>query len=479
MFSMKIAFVAAESKPLIKTGGLGDVIESLAKEETKLGEEVRIIIPFYKKIRSNPHYSFTKILSFSINLSWRKEEVEVYETKIDDVIFYLIYNERYFNRDAIYGEFDDGERFAFFTLAAKELFHLISYQPDIIHIHDWHVGMLPVIVKESTDENEYLKNAKFVLTIHNPAFQGLYPKTILGDFYNLSDSVFENGKVRFKGQVSTLKAGIIYADKITTVSPNHRLELLSSEGGMGLDTILKLREWDFEGIVNGIDYDEFNPLTDKYIEFKYDEKSFLEAKEKNKDNLLRKMKLVNTGKPLFGIVSRLTWQKGMDLFLAMAYSLAKNGCNIVILGSGEYNLEQEMEKLRSTYPNTVGIYIGFNNELAHQIYASCDFFLMPSLFEPCGIGQLIAERYGALPIVRLTGGLKDTVINFDGNNQNVSNGFGFSNYSNDEAIRTAFYAYDNYWNLPLRSQLIYNAMTTDNSWEKSAKKYIQLYKTLI
>lgn len=475
---MKIAMVASEANPFIKTGGLGDVVYSLSKEEVNLNQEVSIIIPFYKALQNKIEIPLKKVADYIVTMSWRREPCEVFSTIVDGITYFFIKNDRYFSRDVIYGEYDDGERFAFFTLASKMLFKEINYLPDIIHIHDWQVGMLPVLVKESYDMNEYLKNVKFMLTIHNPVFQGLYNKIILGDFYNLPDSIFDNGKVRFKEQVSTLKAAIIYCDKITTVSPTHREELLTSEGGMGLDQILKLREYDFIGILNGIDYKEFDPSKDEYINYKYDDSNFLKQKEMNKNELLKSMHLRNSGQPLFGMVSRLTWQKGMDLFFAMAYELAKKGCNLVILGSGEYQAEQELETLRARYPDTVGIYIGYNNALAHQIYASSDFFLMPSLFEPCGIGQMIAERYGALPIVRLTGGLKDSVINYDGNNEDVSNGYGFANYTSYDAVMTANYAFDTYWNLPLRKKLMLNALKTDNSWSKSAEIYIKLYKNL-
>lgn len=476
---MKIAMVSSEANPFIKTGGLGDVVYSLAKELTILGEEVFVILPFYKSIKNKINVPISKTASFHVRMSWRTEEAIIYHTYVNGISYFLIDNEHYFGRNVIYGEYDDGERFAFFTLAARKMFEVIKLKPDIIHIHDWQPGMLPVLVKEDTDPNNYLKDVKFVLTIHNPAFQGLYSKVVLGDFYGLPDTLFDNGKVRFKEQVSTLKSAIIYSDKITTVSPTHREELLTPEGGMGLEQVLRLREWDFIGILNGVDYLEFNPKEDDYIVAPYDINDFRKQKLENRKNLLNSMHLDDTGKPLFGIVSRLTWQKGMDLFFAMAYELANRECNIVILGSGEYFVEQRCEELRAKYPKTVGIYIGYNDELAHKIYAACDFFLMPSLFEPCGIGQMIAQRYGALPIVRRTGGLKDSVINYDGTNEDRADGFGFDAYDTYEAVRTAVYAYDTWWNLPVRKKLMENAMKVDHSWQRSATEYEKVYQTLL
>ncbi|MCD8209817.1 MAG: glycogen synthase [Coprobacillus sp.] len=476
---MKIAMVASEANPFAKTGGLGDVVYALSKELTLMGEDVRIILPFYRTIWQKPTYKFEEISTFYVSMSWRRERADVYKCEADGLIYYLIDNEHYFGRDVMYGEYDDGERFAFFTLAVKEFFERNDFIPDIVHVHDWQAGMLPVLIKEDLGHQDLYKNTKHVLSIHNPAFQGLFPKIVLGDFYNLPDSLFDSGKVRFKGQVSTLKAAITYADKIVTVSPTHSKELLTPEGGQGLEDVLRLREWDFTGFLNGVDYDEWDPSKDEYLPYNYDITNYKEGKQKNREALLRSMSLKDGGKPLVGLVSRLTWQKGTDLILAMAYELANRGCNLVLLGSGEYHVEQKLEQLRATYPDLVGIYIGYNNELAHQIYAASDFFLMPSLFEPCGIGQMIAQRYGSLPIVRRTGGLRDSVINYDGANSDTANGFGFDRFDPSDAVSTAVYAYDTWWDLPTRNKLMENAMRTDHSWKQSATLYLGLYKSLL
>jgi starch synthase len=475
---MKIAMVASEANPFVKTGGLADVTYSLSKELTILGDEVIIVIPFYHVIKEK-NVPVQKVTSYNIRMAWRTPRVDVYRAYHDGITYYFLDSEQYFGRNSIYGDWDDGERFGFFTMAAKDLFMHIKFKPDIIHIHDWQVGMLPCVVKERPLENEYIRNSKFVLTIHNPAFQGLYDKVVLGDFYNLTDDLYYSGKVRFKGMVSTLKTGIVYADKITTVSPTHREELLRYDTSMGLSPIIELRKYDFVGILNGIDVDEFNPMKDDKIISKYSLDNLVSGKSKCKKDLIKKLGLSNSEKPLFGMVSRLTWQKGIDLVLAASYYLASNGNNVVILGSGEKNREQELEALRARYPSNVAIYIGYNDTLAHQIYAACDFFLMPSLFEPCGIGQMIAERYGALPIVRRTGGLNDTVIGYNNQNLDTATGFSFDDYSQEAFINTCAYAIDVYYNKADFRHLSKNASLVDNSWKKSAKEYQSLYHLVL
>lgn len=475
---MKIVMVASEARPLCKTGGLADVIYSLSKELAVMGEEVFIILPYYRFIKQSTRPSVKKVCSYVVPMSWRSERADVYYTYDSGITYYLIDNARYFDRDHFYGDWDDNERFAFFALASKELLYHISLVPDIIHCHDWHVGMIPCLFKEDENAIKHFKKTKFVFSIHNPAFQGMMPESVLGDYFNLPDSLYENGNLRFKDQVSSLKAGIIYADKITTVSPNHQKELLSLEGGMGLDSVLHFREYDFIGVLNGIDYQEFNPVNDEMIIYPYSGVSIFREKTNNKKALFEQLHITDYGQPLFALISRLTWQKGMDIILPAIENLAQKGANIVLLGSGEYKYEQMLERVRSRYPNNIAIYIGYSDKLAHQIYASSDFFLMPSLFEPCGLGQMIAQRYGSLPIVRRTGGLKDSVTGYDGTNERLANGFSFDDYNSEAFSNTCLYALDIWQNVPLRKLLIRNAFKTDNSWSKSAKEYLSIYKNL-
>ena len=477
---MKIVMVASESRPFCKTGGLADVVYSLSKELVVMGEEVSIILPFYDSIkRQLSGRKLKKVASFNTHMSWRKQSVDVYQIEEEGIQYYFIENRQYFERGHIYGDFDDGERFAFFTMAAKELLLTKRMYPDIIHVHDWQAGMLPCIIKTGSISADKFRKTKFVFTIHNPAFQGLMPRFTLGDFYNMTDELFDNGSVRFKDQVSTLKAGIVFSDKITTVSPTHHLELLTPEGGMGLNNVLRYREWDFSGILNGIDYLEFNPENDPQIAQPFSAKNLVSGKKANRDALFKELNLKPNKGPLYALVTRITWQKGFDIIFPAVEELLRRGASIVMLGSGEHQYEQRWEEIRSRYPDKVGLYIGYSDNLAHKIYAASDFFIMPSLFEPCGLGQMIAQRYGSLPIVRRTGGLKDSVICFNGNNEETSNGFGFDAYSVYEMTRTAHYAYDVYNNRPLLHKLMKNAMLTDNSWHKSTLEYINLYKKLV
>ncbi len=475
---MKIAMIASEARPFCKTGGLADVVYSLSKELTIKGKEVMVIMPFYQRVKDTIKTPVKYVDSFFIDMSWRHQEAKVYLTYADGITYYLI-EHWYFDRSSIYGDGDDGERFAFFTLAAIELLARQKKVPDIIHIHDWQPGMLPCVIKESEWYRNVFAKSHFVVTIHNPAFQGMLDRGALGNLYNLPESLFDEGKVRLCDRVSTLKAGIVYSDKVTTVSPNHHEELLTPEGGMHLDGDLRLREWDFCGILNGIDYLEFNPEDDVFIPYPYTVKNCLENKRKNKEELLKELHINDYGQPLYSIVSRLTWQKGLDIIFPAIEELANRGCNIIVLGSGERQYELEFERLRAQYPDKIAIYIGYNDALAHRIYAASDFFMMPSLFEPCGLGQMIAQRYGTLPIVRRTGGLKDSVINYDGGNEKIANGFGFDNYASDDMKYTSIYAFDAYHNKPLMEQLVKNAMNTDNSWERSAENYLGVYKELV
>ena len=472
---MKILMCTSESTPLAKSGGLADVVHALSQELIKQKNEVIIIMPFFKSIK-NKNFKFELVDRIFVQVSWRNQECAIYKTIIDGITYILLDNARYFDRDNLYGYMDDTERFALLSSAIRTVIKHIGFKPDIIHCHDWHVGMVPTLIKEQNANDPFYKDIKYVLTIHNPAFKGVFNPYILGDMYGLDEEVFSSGRIRFQGQVSTLKAAIMYCDKVTTVSPTHAEELLSFESVHDLQEVLKFRKDDFIGILNGIDYIEFDPLNDKSIIQNYDLLSFEKGKELNKKDVLELFNLKDENRPLFGMVSRLTWQKGLDLVINACRHVLENGGNVVILGSGEYNYEQELEKLRAQYPDHMGIYIGYSDEIAHKIYAGADFFFMPSLFEPCGIGQMISLRYGTLPIVRLTGGLKDTIYPLDDRNIDIANGFGFFDYDNNAMISQTSLALETYKDKLIMKKLINNAMSCINNWEKSTKEYIKLYK---
>lgn len=475
---MKIAMVASEANPLCKSGGLADVVYSLSRELNKNGEQAIIILPYYKVIKDknlNPFF----IGYHYVNMSWRRQYIGIFKLVIDDIEYYLLDNEYYFNRDGLYGYNDDLERFAYFSLAALEVLKYINFKPDIIHVHDWQGGMIPCLLKEKYNWDDFYKGIHSVLTIHNPAFKGIMDKYFLGDFYGLSDELYDRGTVRFEGNVSTLKSAIVYADMISTVSPTHRNELLTPELSHGLGAVLQLREQDFVGIVNGLDVVEFDPANDSKIVKAYSKKAFINGKKANKADALASMNLPQNDGPLYGLVSRLTWQKGIDLIIANVAYLVSQGASIAILGSGEKDLEYKFQQLRDRFPDRVGIYIGYNDTLAHKIYAGSDFFLMPSLFEPCGIGQIIAQRYGTLPLVRETGGLVDTVIGYNDTNAAIANGFSFRDYDGIALGYAINKSLEVYRNKDLLNQLRKNALELDRSWKVSMNAYLALYKRAV
>lgn len=475
---MKIAMFASEANPLAKTGGLADVVTALSVELAKEGHKVIIALPYYKSIFEKG-LTVKNLGTFTVYMSWRQQEARVSLFSANDVTYYLIGNDYYFGRDKLYGYEDDGERFAFFSLACRKLIKFLDFKPDIVHVHDWQTAMVPCLIKEGSSTDSFYDGLKFVLTIHNPAFKGMIDRYFLNDFYGLSDQLYDEGKVRFQGMVSTLKAGISYADRITTVSPTHREELLSSDGGQGLNEVLELRKDDFLGILNGIDVDEWNPATDKAIAKRYGLANLQEGKHLNQADLLSAFRVKWFGGPVYGLVTRLSWQKGIDLVLASGRKVLEKGANLLILGNGESDLEAKCQSLRDAYPDTCGLFIGYSNELAHKIYAGCDYFLMPSLFEPCGISQMIAQRYGTLPLVRFTGGLKDTVVGYDGKNAEQADGIGFNDY-NETGLDYGFgLAKELFADQASYLEVASNAMRLDRSWKKSAHEYAKLYESLL
>ena len=471
---MRIAMIASEINPLCKSGGLADAVYSLSKELVVKGQEVVCILPFYKSVKDAAKIKVARVGSYEVNVGWRKQNATIYKAFHDGILYYLVDNEFYYGRDNLYGYYDDGERFAFFALASCGLFEFIGFKPDIIHVHDWQPGMIPCLVKEG--RFPYIEKAKFILTIHNEAFLGYSDRYFLNDFYGLGDDLFDQGIVEFGGQLSTLKSGIVYADKVTTVSPTHAAELLTPMGGKGLDGVLAEKGQDFVGIVNGIDMAEWDPEHDPFITQNYNAKAFKQAKKACKSHLLSSFGMSETKGPVIGVVSRLTYQKGIDLVFSVIDAIVKHGVKLIVLGSGDRELEETFEALHREFPDSVGFYRGYSFQLAHDIYAGADFFLMPSLFEPCGIGQMIAQRYGCLPVVRKTGGLCDTVIGYDGTNEEVADGLSFYAYKHEDLYEVGRFAYGMYKDRALFTKLVRNAMLADHSWGKSCEAYLKLYK---
>ncbi|MDQ0151297.1 glycogen synthase GlgA [Eubacterium multiforme] len=475
---MKVLIAASEAHPFIKTGGLGDVMGALPQALKNLGLDVRVVIPNYRDIKKEIKEKLEFIKSFEVPVSWRKQYCGVLEYKYKGVTYYLLDNEYYFKRDGLYGYYDDGEKFAFFDRAVLEFLKEIDWKPDIIHCNDWQTGMIPVLHKVEYMKDDFYKNIKTITSIHNLFFQGTFTKEILPELFGYDYELFTNGSLELHGGVSFLKGAINYSDIVSTVSETYALEIMTPEYGETLDGLLRWKKGILKGIVNGIDYDEYNPETDKFIFKNYSVKNF-EDKLINKIELQKELGLkVSKDTPMIGMVSRLTHQKGCDLIINMLEGLLKNNVQVVILGTGDPIYENAFKDFQERYKGKVSSNIMFDNKLAHKIYAASDMFLMPSLFEPCGLGQLIALRYGAVPIVRETGGLKDTVIPYDEYNE-IGNGFGFKNYDYNELKKIIEYAIDVYKSEKKWQSLILQSMKSDNSWLKSAKKYKEMYEELI
>lgn len=475
----RILMVAGEGLPFIKSGGLADVIGSLPFELTKKGHEIRVVLPLYLKIAQKYHDGFTHEKSFSVNINYHEVPVAVWSSMVKDVKYYFIEHQGYFERDTLYGYNDDGERFAYFQKAVIEMLNQLNYWPEIMHSHDWHTGMIPVLCKEGHSFDERYRNIKHVYTIHNMAYQGNFGVEMLDSCLGLDYRLFDNGNVRYDGGISFMKSGILYADKVTTVSPTYSQEILTPQYGEHLEMVLNMRKYDLWGITNGIDVEYWNPKTDPEVPYHFNRVNVEKAKKLNKISLQKEMGLEeDENVMLVGVVSRLTWQKGFYLLMEQLDALCALPIQLVVLGSGEYAIEEKMEQLQAGNRGKIAFYSGYNESLAHRIYAACDLFFMPSLFEPCGISQLISMRYGTLPFVRETGGLKDTVTPYN-EFEKTGNGFSFYNYNSNEMMDVLRMAVSVYYDRPEDWKiLVRNAMSTDVSWEKSAYTYCLLYKEL-
>ena len=475
---MKVLFAASEAHPFIKTGGLGDVMGALPKSLVKLGVDVRVVIPKYKGIKEELKQKLQFIKWFTVSVGWRNQYCGVFQYQYKGVIYYFIDNEYYFNRDGLYGYFDDGERFAFFNRAVLEFIKEVDWQPDLINCNDWQTGMVPVLLNLEYKGDEFYSKIKTVFSIHNLLFKGSFSPKVLPELFGYDYMPLVNGSVELDGAVSFLKGGLNYCDQITTVSNTYAEEIKTPQYGEGLDGFLRSKSYYLMGIVNGIDYEEFNPQDDKLI-FKNFNINSIDNKVQNKLSLQRELGLPQKkDTPMIGLISRLTHQKGCDLIVNMIDRLLQRDIQLVILGTGDYWYEETFKNLQYRYPDKVSANIKFDNTLAHKIYAATDMFLMPSLFEPCGLGQLIALRYGSIPIVRETGGLKDTISPYNQYN-GVGNGFGFKNFNSNELMQIIEYALTIYNDKNAWNNIIRQAMNSDNSWEKSAMQYKWLYEGVV
>lgn len=476
---MKILFAATEAYPFIRTGGLGDVIGALSKELSKDKEnDVRVIIPKYKTIKEELRKEIKHVKHIFVDVGWRHQYCGIEMLEKDNIKFYFIDNEDYFGRDKLYGEYDDGERFAFFSRAVLEVLQSIDWYPNILHCNDWQTGMIPALYKLEYRFKKGYEKIKTVYSIHNLLFQGNFRKEVLEDLFGYNLEPFNNGSLEFYGGISYMKGGISYSDKVITVSNTYAEEIKTSEYGERMEGLLSAKGENLIGILNGIDYEEYNPETDKYIYEKYNSQT-IEKKWVNKESFQKDLCLkVDKNIPIIALVSRLAWQKGVDLIKDIIENVLQENVQVIILGNGDLEYENYFKNLEWRYKEKVRSLIMFDTEMAQKVYASADIFLMPSKFEPCGLGQLIALRYGTIPVVRETGGLSDTIDAYNKYTKE-GNGFSFENYSSLELKNCIFEALEIYKEKEDWNKLIEKAMVEDNSWINSAAKYKNVYKELI
>ncbi len=477
---MKVAFCTSECAPIVKVGGLADVSEALPKALKKEGIEIAIFLPLYRRVRESGFPIEDTGLKIKVPIKGRIITASLKKTSLHGICVYLIEYDPYFDREhpygTPYGDYpDNAYRFAFFCLAACEAMKAVCYKPDIIHVNDWETALIPVYLKHYYATDAFFLQTGALLTIHNLAYQGVFPKEVLPEI-NLPWELFHIDGLEFYGNINYLKGGIVFSDLINTVSPTYAKEIQTEKFGYGLDGILRKRKDYLYGVLNGIDYDEWDPERDERIYVNYG-KGELEKKQENKRKLMEELGLEFHHGPLAGTVSRLAEQKGLDLVHAVMGDLVGMGVSYVLLGSGEKRYQDMFLELNERYKGRVKSVIGFDDVLAARIYAGCDLFLMPSRYEPCGLGQMIALRYGTIPVVRKTGGLADTIEEFDPETCQ-GNGFVFEEFSPKDFLDAVDRAVSVYNDKKKWAILVKKGMECDFSWEKSAREYIKLYNKI-
>lgn len=476
---MKVLFAASECAPFFKTGGLGDVAGALPKELVKKGIDCRVVLPYFAKMPQEYKDQCEDLFAFYVNVGWRHQYCGVKKLERNGVTFYFLDNQYYFQRDGLYGYFDDGERFAFFQMALIEMMERIDFIPDVLHVNDYHTAMVPFLLKEKYRWISAYQEIRTVLTIHNIEFQGQYSGAVLPDLFGVGMERYEDGTVQMAGCLNFMKAGILYADRVNTVSPSYAEEIKTPEFGSGLDVILRMETGKLSGIVNGIDYDINDPETDPVLTYHFS-KTKLAGKAKNKKELQQLMGLPERKDvPLMAVVSRLTYQKGFNLLLDEMHNLMQQDVQLVLLGTGDPDFENGFRYFADTYPEKCSVSISFDVKLAQKMYAGADIFLMPSAFEPCGLSQMMAMRYGTLPVVHEIGGLKDTVEPFNPVT-GTGTGFGFGEFSSYQLMQAMAKAIELYHtSQPAWKKLMKQAMAKDFSWTTSSEHYLSLYQSLV
>ncbi len=480
---LKVLYVASEAVPFVKTGGLADVAGSLPKALKKQGVDVRVVMPKYGKIAQEYLDKMEHIYDGDFTVSWRTKFLGIDKLELDGVTFYFIDNQEYFYRDGFYGYGDDAERFAFFSRAVLEILPQEDFWPDVIHTNDWHTALVNIYLRLDHIGDARYEKIRTVFTIHNLKYQGVFPKDVMEDVLGLDWQYFTNGDLEYYDAVNFMKGAIVYADNITTVSRTYAQEIQYAYFGEGLDGLLRKRAGDLHGIVNGLDTELYNPATDPYLTdpyLKYDSTNVAERKIDNKAALQRQLGLpVERQTPLVAMVTRLVEPKGLDLVVRILDELLEHeDMQFVLLGVGDRIYEDWFRELAWRHPTKVSSNIYFSDEMAQRIYAAASIFLMPSAYEPCGLGQLIAMRYGTIPVARATGGLVDTVIPYDKATQQ-GNGYLFADYNAHDMMYTIKKALTLFRDFNSWKLLMQNAMSTDYSWARSAKEYKALYERLV
>lgn len=475
MSNLNVLFASSEVFPFAKTGGLGDVAGSLPKAISKLGVDIRVVMPNYKSIPQQYKTDMEYIGYIFVDMSWRHQYCGIFKLVREDVTYYFLDNEYYFGRNELYGDFDEAEQFTFFSKAIIEMLPLIGFKPDIIHCNDWQTGIVSLLL-QANYKQDYFSKIKTVFTIHNLKYQGIFPKQVLSDLMNVDWQYFTPNGIEYHDCVNFMKAGLVYSNSISTVSPTYSQEIKTDFYGEGLMDILRQRSGDLYGILNGIDFERNDPKTDSRIYTNYSADS-ISLKYENKKQLQEELGLpVRPEVPVIGIISRLTSQKGFDLIECVLEEILQMDLQLVLLGKGDENYKYVFENAAYWHKDKVSANITFSDTLAQRIYAGSDMFLMPSLFEPCGLGQIFSFRYGSVPIVRETGGLNDTVLSYN-EETGAGNGFTFANYNAHDMLNTIRRAVEFYYNRKdIWKLIVERGMRADFSWDKSAKEYKKMYQ---
>ena len=476
MIRLNVLFISTEAEPFAKSGGLGDVIGSLPRELKKQGIDARVMLPLYKSISQKYQSQMKFITNFTVTMSWRTQYCGIFEMEYEGVTFYFLDNEQYFDRDAYYGYYDDGERFAYYSKAALEAITKLDYVPEILHCSEWQTALVPVYLKTIYKNNSFYNGLKTVFTIHNIEYQGQYDQGILHDVLGISEA--DRGILDFNGTINYMKGAIVTCDRLTTVSNSYAEEITFSYFGKGLESIIKENKYKLVGILNGIDTKLYNPAKDPCISVKYS-KNTPKKKKNSKEALQNSLGLqINEEIPVIAMIGRLVEHKGIDLVISVFDEIMREKVQFILLGTGEKEYEEFFHKKAVKYAGRMSVTMKFSAELANQIYAGADLFLMPSISEPCGLAQMISLRYGTIPIVRETGGLKDSIVPFD-LKTGKGNGVTFQTVNAQDMLGAIKRAIQLYWDKENWGILLNNGLCADFSWKASSKEYIKLYKEIL